>query len=91
MTNLCHGIVPVNPWPPGKQLKKIGDMMLTNINIILEPISVPVFMGILGWSRDELDLLLTEVRKEVADTNMHAFMTLYGSTPPIRSWNPHNS
>lgn len=69
--------VPVNPWPPGKQLQKIGDMMATNLNIILEPISMPVFMGILGWSRDQLDSLLHEVRKEIADTNLHAFMTLH--------------
>ncbi|KAI1743903.1 S-adenosyl-L-methionine-dependent methyltransferase [Xylaria scruposa] len=69
--------VPVNPWPPGKQLQRIGSMMALNINTILEPMSLPVFTGVLGWSPDALESLLTEVRKEIADVRMHAFMTLF--------------
>ncbi|KAI0544368.1 S-adenosyl-L-methionine-dependent methyltransferase [Xylaria curta] len=74
--------VPVNPWPPGKQLQRIGSMMALNINTILEPMSLPVFTGVLGWSPDALESLLTEVRKEIADVRMHAFMTLYGALCP---------
>ncbi|KAI0182289.1 S-adenosyl-L-methionine-dependent methyltransferase [Xylaria flabelliformis] len=59
--------VPVNPWPPAKQLQRIGSMMALNINTILEPMSLPVFTGPLGWSPDALESLLTEVRKEIAD------------------------
>ncbi|KAI8952413.1 hypothetical protein F4801DRAFT_230359 [Xylaria longipes] len=70
-------IVPVNPWPPGKQLQKIGTMMALNINTILEPMSLPIFTGVLGWSPDALESLLIEVRKEIADVKMHAFMTLF--------------
>ncbi|KAI1751502.1 S-adenosyl-L-methionine-dependent methyltransferase [Xylaria castorea] len=69
--------VPVNAWPPGKQLQRIGSMMALNINTILEPMSLPVFTGVLGWSPDALESLLTEVRKEIADVRMHAFMTLF--------------
>ncbi|KAI0486769.1 S-adenosyl-L-methionine-dependent methyltransferase [Xylaria cf. heliscus] len=69
--------VPVNPWPPGKQLQKVGSMMALNINTILEPMSMPVFTDVLGWSPDALESLLTEVRKELADVKMHAFMTLF--------------
>ncbi|KAI0460549.1 S-adenosyl-L-methionine-dependent methyltransferase [Xylaria acuta] len=69
--------VPVNPWPPGKQLQRIGSMMALNINTILEPMSMPIFTGVLGWSPDALESLLTDVRKEIADVRMHAFMTLF--------------
>ncbi|KAI8628762.1 S-adenosyl-L-methionine-dependent methyltransferase [Xylariaceae sp. FL1651] len=70
------GVVPVNPWPPNKQLKRIGSMMALNINTILEPLSMPIFTGVLEWSPDTLQSLLTEVRKEIADLKIHAFMTL---------------
>ncbi|KAI3337232.1 S-adenosyl-L-methionine-dependent methyltransferase [Xylariaceae sp. AK1471] len=69
--------VPVNPWPPGKQLQKIGSMMELNINTILEPLSMPVFTEILGWSPEALRSLLAEVRKDVSDVRVHAFMTLF--------------
>ncbi|KAJ8133288.1 hypothetical protein O1611_g329 [Lasiodiplodia mahajangana] len=68
--------VPVNPWPPGKSLQKMGTMMAMNINIILEPMSMPIFIKILGWSQEDIESLLTEVRKEIADLQMHAYMTL---------------
>ncbi|KAI0907064.1 S-adenosyl-L-methionine-dependent methyltransferase [Ustulina deusta] len=70
--------VPVNPWPPGKQLQRIGSMMLLNINTIIEPMSMPIFTGILGWSPDAVESLLAEVRKELSDVDsMHAYMTLH--------------
>ncbi|KAI0115871.1 S-adenosyl-L-methionine-dependent methyltransferase [Nemania sp. FL0031] len=69
--------VPINPWPPGKSLQRMGSMMEMNINIILEPMSVPIFIDTLKWAPKDLRSLLAEVRKEIADVNMHAYMTLY--------------
>ncbi|KAI1125067.1 S-adenosyl-L-methionine-dependent methyltransferase [Nemania abortiva] len=69
--------VPVNAWPPGKSLQKMGTMMERNINIILEPMSNPVFIQILGWTPDAVQSLLSEVKKEIADLRMHAYMTLF--------------
>ncbi|KAI1108930.1 S-adenosyl-L-methionine-dependent methyltransferase [Nemania sp. NC0429] len=69
--------VPVNAWAPGKQLQRIGSMMAMNINTIIEPLSVPIFVKVLGWSPDALQSLLAEVRAEIADVKMHAYMTLY--------------
>ncbi|KAJ2999177.1 hypothetical protein NUW58_g88 [Xylaria curta] len=74
--------VPLNPWPPGRQLQKIGSMMALNINTILEPMSTPIFTGVLGWTPEDLESLLAEVRRELADVKMHAFMTLYTLRPP---------
>ncbi|KAI1367762.1 S-adenosyl-L-methionine-dependent methyltransferase [Xylaria arbuscula] len=70
--------VPLNPWPPGKRLQKLGSMMNTNLNIILEPISMPIFTEILGWTPDAVESLLADVRKELADVDgMHGYMTLF--------------
>ncbi|KAI1203250.1 S-adenosyl-L-methionine-dependent methyltransferase [Nemania serpens] len=69
--------VPVNPWPPGKQLQRIGSMMAMNINTLIEPLSMPVFTKVLGWSPEALQSLLAEVREEIADVNIHAYMNLF--------------
>lgn len=58
--------------------------MAMNINIILEPMSMPIFTEVLGWSPDALGSLLAEVRKEIADVKMHAYMTLYAAFPSPR-------
>ncbi|KAI1324271.1 S-adenosyl-L-methionine-dependent methyltransferase [Xylariaceae sp. FL0255] len=68
--------VPMNPWPPGKSLQKIGALMETNIGIILEVMSMPIFAGVLGWSPDAVSGLVAEVRKEISNRNTHTFMTL---------------
>ncbi len=65
--------------------------MLLNINTIIEPMSMPIFTGILGWSPDAVESLLAEVRKELSDVDsMHAYMTLYRSPAfPISSCITH--
>ncbi|KAI1344185.1 hypothetical protein F5Y15DRAFT_411035 [Xylariaceae sp. FL0016] len=68
--------VPINAWPPGKSLQKLGAMMMANILDIVDIISLPIFTNILGWSPEALENLLVDVRKEVQDPNIHTFMTL---------------
>ncbi|KAI0603109.1 S-adenosyl-L-methionine-dependent methyltransferase [Biscogniauxia sp. FL1348] len=68
--------VPVNTWPPGKQLQRIGTMMTTNFLTIIEVLSLPIFTEILGWSRQAFESLLADVRKDVGDPRIHSFMTL---------------
>lgn len=51
--------------------------MAMNINTIIEPMSMPIFTKVLGWSPEALQSLLAEVREEIADLKMHAYMTLY--------------
>ncbi|KAI1488340.1 S-adenosyl-L-methionine-dependent methyltransferase [Biscogniauxia mediterranea] len=68
--------VPVNTWPPGKQLQRIGTMMTTNYMTIIEALSLPIFTEILGWSRQAFDSLLVDVKKDIGDPRIHSFMTL---------------
>lgn len=60
-------------------------MMEMNVNTILEPISFPIFTEVLKWSPEELQKLLAEVRKDIADLEIHAFMTLYSPPSPFPS------
>ncbi|KAI2468651.1 S-adenosyl-L-methionine-dependent methyltransferase [Annulohypoxylon bovei var. microspora] len=68
--------VPTNTWPPGKQSQKIGAMQKSNTLQVIDVYSFPVFSNGLGWSKDALDRLLVEVRKDIENTRIHSYSTL---------------
>lgn len=68
--------VPLNAWAPSKRLQKQGDMMAENVQTFLEGATMPVFTGALGWSHEQVQELLTGLKREIADTNVHGFLTL---------------
>lgn len=67
---------PINRWPPGKQLDRLGTMMTTNFLSIIDTISLSLFTTSLGWSPKEVESLLRDVRQEIGDTVRNF------STPP---------
>ncbi|KAK9426759.1 hypothetical protein SUNI508_00286 [Seiridium unicorne] len=68
--------IPINPWPPGEKLQHLGEMMSINVQGVVDPITVPIFLGILGWTEEAVQALLSQVFKDIVDTNLHAFMPL---------------
>ncbi|KAM0813277.1 putative Tam domain methyltransferase [Seiridium cardinale] len=68
--------IPINPWPPGEKLQHLGEMMSINVQGVVDPITVPIFLGILGWTEEAVQALLGQVFKDIVDTNLHAFMPL---------------
>ncbi|KAJ9143406.1 TAM domain methyltransferase [Pleurostoma richardsiae] len=75
---------PTNACYPGKRIEKVGSLMTANWNAIIEPLTMPVFTGALGWTQEQVKSFLVDVRKEIGDTRYHSFMTLmtiYGRKP----------
>ncbi|KAI1141890.1 S-adenosyl-L-methionine-dependent methyltransferase [Hypoxylon sp. FL0543] len=68
--------VPTNTWPPGKQSQKIGAMQRNNTLQVIDVYSLSVFSQGLGWSKDALDRLLVDVRKDIENTRIHSYSTL---------------
>ncbi|KAL7621888.1 hypothetical protein AAE478_007388 [Parahypoxylon ruwenzoriense] len=68
--------VPTNTWPPGRQSQKIGSLQRTNTLQVIDVYSLGVFTQGLGWSKEELDKLLVEVRKDIENTRIHSYSTL---------------
>ena len=64
---------PTNPWAKGKYFKDVAMYFQENTLSGLEGISLKV-IGALGWSIEEIQALLEEVRKDVKDISIHAFM-----------------
>lgn len=64
--------LPLGVWPKDKQLKEVGAFNLVQLREGLEGFSLALFTRILGWSTDELEVLLSKVRKDLDNRNVHA-------------------
>ncbi|CAG7559801.1 unnamed protein product [Fusarium equiseti] len=68
---------PQNRWPKDKKYKELGSWTLENTSSGLEAISSALFTRVLGWSKSELDVFLTDVRKDIKNTSIHAYWPVY--------------
>jgi len=85
-TNLVHKIykMPIGPWPSNKRLKAIGAYHLMALLQGCEGFSLRLYIQILGWSHEEVQVLLARVRKDLNDRSIHAYMQIhvvYGQKP----------
>ena len=66
--------VPMNPWARGYNEKALGRMQMKNMLDGLDGITQSVFSRALGWSQQEIDAILADVRKDLQDRNIHAYV-----------------
>lgn len=65
--------LPINTWPKDKLLKELGKWNLINMVDGLEGYTVRPFTKILGMSMEEVENLMTEVRKDLHNRAMHTY------------------
>ncbi|KAG0651516.1 putative methyltransferase tdiE [Hyphodiscus hymeniophilus] len=87
--------VPTSPWPKGKKQKELGMWWQADLLDALGG-SLSVFTRGLGWERAEVERLLVDVRKDIKNRGVHAYMPIhvvYGRRPkqPMDSEIAHNS
>lgn len=68
--------IPLNAWPPGKQNKRLGTLTQMNIQQSIHLVSFAVFPRTLGWSKEDTEVLVNDVLKDLDNTEIHGFMTL---------------
>ncbi|TEA19264.1 putative methyltransferase tdiE [Colletotrichum sidae] len=68
--------VPSTPWARGRNQKILGAMQMTNNLEGVQGITMKIFTQVLGWTREEAEMLLLDVRKDMADRNIHAYLTI---------------
>lgn len=76
--------LPTNMWPKDEKLKELGTWQMVNVLEGLEGFSLALFTKTLGWSREELEILLAAVRKDVQNRKIHAYwkvVTVIGQKP----------
>ena len=64
--------LPLGIWPKDKKMKEVGAFNLVQLKEGLEGFSMALFTRILGWSPDEVRILLSKVSKDLSDKNIHA-------------------
>merc|ERR1712093_460683 len=68
---------PQNRWPKEKKMKEIGAWSLENMAPSLEGFSMALFTRVFNWTKEEVEIFLVDVRKEMKDTKVHAFWPIY--------------
>ncbi len=77
--------MPIGPWPKNKRLRQAGLWFLVGILEGLTGLSVRLFTQVLGWSNEEMEVLLMEARNEMKTKKVHSYCPYYivfGQKPP---------
>ncbi|RSL54844.1 hypothetical protein CEP54_009691 [Fusarium duplospermum] len=75
---------PMNTWPKDKKTKELGAW--GNVNLVggAQGLSLALFTKVLGWSPEELEVFLIDVRKDLCDKKLHGYWrvnVVYGQKP----------
>ncbi|ENH70097.1 hypothetical protein FOC1_g10004080 [Fusarium oxysporum f. sp. cubense race 1] len=73
---------PLNRWPKDPKHKQIGTWAQQNTLDALAALSLAVFtrpdgQGGLGWSKGEVEVFLTDVRKDIKNVNIHSYWPIW--------------
>ena len=64
---------PVGTWPKGKKEKKIGQYMMINTMEALQGVSMALLTRHKGWSKEEVEVYLIDVRKDILNPKKHFY------------------
>lgn len=67
--------VPGNPWAKGKENKRMGFLQMTNFLDGLHAATMTLFTKGLGWTPDQVEVFLIEMRKAIKDPKHHFYWT----------------
>ncbi|KXH67224.1 TAM domain methyltransferase [Colletotrichum salicis] len=64
---------PINPWAKDPKYKTLGLWTQDNFGSALQGLCMALFTRVLGWTREEVEVFLINVRNDVKNTNHHAY------------------
>ncbi|EXF76336.1 hypothetical protein CFIO01_10242 [Colletotrichum fioriniae PJ7] len=68
---------PMNGWPKDEKYKKLGLWCHENFSSALEAVCMALLTRVHGWTRDEVDIFLIDVRKDLKNRSFHAYFPIY--------------
>ena len=68
--------MPVGPWPKDRRLREAGVFNLVGMTDGLTGLSLRVFVEMLGWSVEEMEVLLMQVRSEWRQKGIHCYLPM---------------
>ena len=69
--------LPVNGWARDPRLKKVGDMWQRNLQSGLQAFTYAYMHRVLGKTKEEIEVFLVNVRKDIANPSVHAYNLYY--------------
>jgi hypothetical protein len=80
-TNIHHKVfkIPIGTWPKNKTLKTVGLYMRTAVLDGLDAMSFGPLCRGLGWSKEEVQVYLVDVRKCLVDNSVHSYFPFHVS------------
>lgn len=66
--------IPLGPWPKDRVLKEIGALEMANVRVAMEAMLLRGFTGLLGRTREELQVLNATTKKQMMNPNMHSYV-----------------
>ena len=67
---------PLNSWPKGKKDKLLGRWGNADFSEGLQGFSMAFLTRVLGWTQQEVELFLVEIRKDLRDKSKHSYVKL---------------
>jgi hypothetical protein len=74
--------LPIGPWARDPRLREAGLLTLGGLLEGISGLSIAIFTKLLGWSSEELEVLLAKVRAEWKKRAIHQYWPVYVS--PVR-------
>ncbi|KAF2137396.1 uncharacterized protein K452DRAFT_110648 [Aplosporella prunicola CBS 121167] len=69
--------VPLGPWAKDKKMKEIGMLNLMQVLEGMEAFSFRLFMSVLNWKLEEVQVFNAKVTQELKGKTVHPYYTLY--------------
>ncbi|CAM1507862.1 Fc.00g047100.m01.CDS01 [Cosmosporella sp. VM-42] len=69
-------VIPTSPWAKGTDEKTLGFMQMKSNLAGIPALTQWVFAKGLQWQREQVEVFLVDVRKELMDRGIHAYFTL---------------
>ena len=69
--------MPIGAWPKDRRLSQAGRLFLIGILEGLHGLSVRMFTQVLGWSNEEMEILLADARNEMKQKRVHGYCPYY--------------
>lgn len=76
--------IPIGTWPASPVLKEAGANQLIGFLDGIQSLSLAIFTRILGWTQEEVDVFLMEVRNDFKKKKKYRYLvgwTVYGRKP----------
>ncbi|PGH13963.1 hypothetical protein AJ80_06101 [Polytolypa hystricis UAMH7299] len=76
--------LPISPWPKDPKMKELGRFQLANMLEALDSYTLSLFTRVLGWKKEEVQVLNAGARSELKDRSIHMYCKVhfvYGQKP----------